>query len=120
MYDLAKFLIKFKLIKLSCQKRPFPLFLSNDGECRKSGYFCRERPNQKTHSGFMFKNIRNILFSISSKNEILKGCSILEISEVKNRKQSKTCGFTTLLELKFNIRVMIITNIERSMSKQDF
>ena len=39
MYDLAKFLIKFKLIKLSCQKRPFPLFLLNDGECRKSAYF---------------------------------------------------------------------------------
>ena len=68
----------------------------------------------------MFKNIRNILFSISAKDEILKDFSMLEISEAKNRKQSKTCGFTTLLELKFNIRVMIITNIEQSMSKQDF
>ena len=52
----------------------------------------------------MFKNIPNKLIS---KYEMPKNCSIFDILEEQNRKQSETGDPISSLELKVNTRVMI-------------
>ena len=58
----------------------------------------------------MLKNIP--IFLVPAKDEIPKDCSILDISEIQNQNQPEIGGLATILELKFNAKVMITTNID--------
>ena len=76
--------------------------------------FFPENAPAQTHNSFILKNIPSKLFSKPAKNEIPKNCSISDISEVQNRKQSETGGLVTLVELKVKARVIITPNTDIS------
>ena len=52
--------------------------------------------------------------SILSNNENPKNCSMTDVLQAQNRKQSDTGGLALLLIVKANARVMVITNIDLS------
>ena len=57
------------------------------------------------------KQIPRQLITIPAKDEVPKNSKISDIREAQNRKQSKTGGLKSSLEIKVNARVKLTTNI---------
>ena len=57
------------------------------------------------------KQIPRQLIAIPAKDEVPKNSKISDIREAQNRKQSETGGLKSSLEIKVNVRVKLLTNI---------
>ena len=62
----------------------------------------------------MLDSLPGGLITIPAKDDIPKNCSMKDVLEAQNRKQSNTGGLAVLLKVKVNARVMVTTNVDLS------
>ena len=62
----------------------------------------------------MLNSLPGRLITIPAKDDIPKNCSMKDVLEAQNRKQSNTGGLSVLLKVKVNARVMVTTNVDLS------
>ena len=62
----------------------------------------------------MLNSLPGRLITIPAKDNIPKNCSMKDVLEAQNQKQSNTGGLAVLLKMKVNVRVMVTTNVDLS------